>query len=140
MRTLASLLLHHRIVGMRHRRTSGAHTMQGIGKDALHNLDIFWWVNPKVLNAHLVEHVPDGCAGLVDRGHDGVAHGCKARHVLHDIECGKGVQSSCRFVQEQQGRLSYQRTCYAQPPLLPSCISTTSLGNATGLYESVVSC
>lgn len=95
---------------------------------------------PELLNAHLVEHVPDGCAGLVDRGHNGVAHACKARHVLHDIECGKGVQTSCWLVQEQQGRLSYQRTCYAQLPLFPACISTTSLGNATPLHDSVVTC
>lgn len=41
---------------------------------------------------HLVEHVPDGCAGLVDGGAQGHAPCSQARQVPHDVEGRKGIQ------------------------------------------------
>ena len=34
---------------------------------------------------HLVYHIPDGGARLVQRGDDGVAQRGQARHVVHDV-------------------------------------------------------
>ena len=63
----------------------------------------------------LVQHLPDGVAGLVDGGNDGVAQCCEAGHVIHDVERCKGVQACGGLVQEQQRRLGYQRACDSQP-------------------------
>ena len=52
--------------------------------------------------AYLVQHLPDGVAGLVDGGNDGVAQRGEAGHVVHDVESRKGVQSRGWLVQEQQ--------------------------------------
>ena len=72
--------------------------------------------------ACLVQHLPDGVAGLVDGGDDGVAQRGEAGHVVHDVEGRKGVQPCGGFIQEQQGRLLDQRACDAQPALLSACI------------------
>ena len=71
--------------------------------------------------ACLVQHLPDGVAGLVDGGNDGVAQRCEAGHVVHDVERCKGVQPRGGLVQEQQRRLRDQRARNAQPALLSAC-------------------
>lgn len=52
--------------------------------------------------ACLVQHLPDGVAGLVYCGNDGVAQRGEAGHVVHDVEGRKGVQPRGGLVQEQQ--------------------------------------
>ena len=41
---------------------------------------------------HLVKHLPDGRARLVDGGDDGVAQAGQVAHVLHHIQRGEAVQ------------------------------------------------
>ena len=69
-----------------------------------------------------------------------MAHGGKAGHVLHDVQGRKGVQAGRGLIQKNQRRLGYQRTCYAQPPPLPSCTSRSGCwGCGTTSYEYALS-
>ena len=88
--------------------------------------------------ACLVQHLPDGVAGLVDGGDDGVAQRGEAGHVIHDVERRKGVQPRSGLVQEQQRRLRYQRARNAKPTLLSACIICTQA--QISMYMQILHC